>query len=466
VRRHSIALRALAIAPSLALALAPTPGCGESRSQRPQRDLDVILIVVDTLRADHVGAFGYGRPTTPHIDALAARGVRFADATSQASWTAPSMVSLFQSRHVVSEFVRMPEAPTLAERLRAAGYRTAGFQDNILLAPGNGFERGFDSYDMEMGPVRYREVLGTHDGRPLFAYFHFVDPHDPYAPIEQFDVFEPETDADLRERFLAYLLERSPDAPRDELESRAARAADEAGRLVALYDGDVLQADRRVQFVMEVLEESGRLQRSLVILTADHGECLWDHREAESVLDEERRADPLRAFKMTHNTLVTEELLHVPLIMAGPGLPAGRVVQQPVENVDIVPTVLDLLGLPVPDGLDGASLVPEIEGQPGGRGRDRVYANTMIFSSSRARDGRKLVLPWDEAGPDGAHAFRLATDPRERQPLPPGDPAFDDLHAALGELRATGLAAQADEALVDDETRRRLEQLGYVHDGH
>jgi hypothetical protein len=128
--------------------------------------------------------------------------------------------------------------------------------------------------------------------------------------------------------------------------------------------------------------------------------------------------------------------------------------------------VLDLLGLQRPEGIDGRSLAPEIEGRPGARGRDMVVANTMVFSSARARDGRKLVLPWDAAGPDAARAFRLATDPRERQPLPPDDPAFADLRAALDELRSSGLRAQPAEALVDEETRRRLEQLGYLQESH
>ncbi|HZL98829.1 MAG TPA: sulfatase [Planctomycetota bacterium] len=447
-------LAALAVLATLQLAAPDDPPA------REPRDGDVILIVVDTLRADHVGCYGYHRPATPGIDAIAARGVRFAKAFAQSSWTGPSMVSLFLSRHVLTDFMRMPEGQALAERLRAAGYRTVAFQYNPLLAPGQGFERGFDSYEMLADPGRYREVLGAPDGRPLFAYFHFIDPHDPYSPQPLFDVFAPELDADLRARVLAYLRAVQPDSPETDLQFRASQAADRAAEIVARYDGDVLQADSRVQMVVQALGETGRLGRSLLILTSDHGECLGDHHQSPSAPRDKEPDNPLWWFKMTHGDLVTEELLHVPLILAGPGLPWGAVVEQPVELVDLLPTILDLSGLELPAGLDGRSLRREIGGAAAGR--EFTYASTWLLSSVRARDGRKLVLPWEAGGADPARAYRLASDPRERQPLPPDDPAFADLRAAMDAFRARGLRARPEDVLVDEETRRRLDELGYV----
>lgn len=442
----------------------PTPAAAQSRSAvsrgLSRQERDVVLIVIDTLRADHVGCFGYDRPTTPHIDALAARGVRFAKAFAQSSWTGPSMVSLFQSRHVLSPFVHMPEGPTLAERLREAGFRTAAFQYNPMLGPGSGYERGFDSYVMTADPELYGDPLELQDGRPLFTYFHFIDPHDPYSPIPEYDVFEPRRDLDLQARLAAYLRSLQPDTPADELEAQAAAAADAGARLVAKYDGDVLEADARVGMVIEALRESGRLARSLIVLTADHGECLGDHQQSPSAPREREQANPLWVFKMTHGDLVTEELLHVPLVIAGPGVAAGVVMEQPVENVDIVPTLLDLLGLDVPGSLDGRSLALQTRGVPGGR--DYTYASTALFGSVRARDGRKLVMAWNPDGLDPSRAYRLDVDPRERAPLSPDDPAFADLAAQFDVLRSLGLRGRAEDLLIDDLTRSRLEALGYI----
>jgi arylsulfatase A-like enzyme len=432
---------------------------------RPLRDLDVVLIVLDTLRTDHVGCYGETRPTTPAIDGLAASGVRCLDATAQSSWTAPSMVSLFTGRHVASDFVKMPEGPTMAERLRAAGMRTVAFQDNILLAPGAGFERGFDTYVMEGGPVAIRGALDIQDGRPLFAYFHFVDPHDPYKPEPEFDLFAPQPpDAELRERFAAVVAADPQVAPGDRVR-RTEEAVQHVARQRALYAGDVRQVDRRVAFVLQQLAETGRLQRSLVILAADHGECLWDHAEAPSALAPEHRGDPLRVYKQTHNTLLTQELIHVPLLLAGAGLPAGVSVPGPVENIDILPTVLDVLGQARPPEIQGRSLLPEITAAAArmpAPGRALVVSNTALFTSVRSLDGRKLVVPWKPDGPDAPVAYRLAEDPRERRPLDPQLPEFAELWKAVAAARAGALTSSRGEDQVDAETQRRLEALGYA----
>lgn len=449
-----------------ALLVLATAACSSDPGPATTPDVDVVLIVLDTLRADHVSAFGHGRQTTPALDHLASVGARFTEAYAQSSWTAPSMVSLFQGRHVASEFVRMPDTPTLAQRLAEAGFRAVGFQDNILLAPGNGFEAGFESYDMEAGPVRIREVLGAHDPRPLFAYFHFVDPHDPYAPLPHNDVFAPgEPDPGRLARFRAHLDEVRPELPAGRREALAHEAAAEAERQIALYDGDVRQTDRRVAFVLELLTELGRRERTLILVTADHGECLWDRPEVAAALTDERRAHPLTAFKRTHNALVTHELTRVPLVLAGPGVPPGVTLDGLCENVDLLPTIFDLLGLPIPRDTDGTSLVPAMEAAASGRahpGKDFAFSNTGLFSALRTRDGRTLIAPWLGDAPSRRVAYDRSTDPRERMPLPADRPDLAPLHRALDALRQAALHAEEDEDMVDAETRRRLEALGYV----
>jgi arylsulfatase A-like enzyme len=423
---------------------------------------------VDTLRADHLGCYGHERPTSPTIDALAARGVRFTRATAQSSWTAPSMVSLMLSRHLAADFVRMPPGRTLAERLSAAGWRTAAFVDNILLAPGTGFDRGFDVYEVEPGPLRIRPVFEARDERPLFAYFHFVDPHDPYAPLPEFDAFPalplPER---MRQDFRTHLGRVSPELDTDARTEAVEAAARHVARERARYEGDVLQSDRRVQFVTGLLEETGRLDRTLVILTADHGECLWDHEEAPSALDDEGRTDLLKAFKQTHNSVLYEELVRVPLILAGPDLPSGLVVDAPVENTDLLPTVLDALDL-APDGsLDGRSLLPQIEAAAAGvrpAGRALRFTNTRLFTAVLDDENWKLVEPWNPEGPDRPALYDLGADPLERNPLDASGPRAEALREALVAWRRTALRPVAGEDVIDDTVLQRLEQLGYA--GH
>jgi arylsulfatase A-like enzyme len=426
----------------------------------------VVLIVVDTLRADHLGCYGHARPTSPTIDALASRGVRFTRATAQSSWTAPSMVSLMLSQHLAADFVRMPSGRTLAERLSAAGWRTAAFVDNILLAPGTGFERGFDVYEMEPGPLLIRPQFETDDARPLFAYFHFVDPHDPYAPFPEFDVFPPGPVPErMRQDFTAHLREIAPELDAHALDQAVEAAALHVARERARYEGDVLQADRRVQFVLKLLEQTGRIGRTLVILTADHGECLWDHREAPSTLDDAGRADLLKAFKRTHNSVLYEELVRVPMLLAGPGLPPGLVVDAPVENTDLVPTVLEFLGMPRDKALDGRSLLPLVAATGDGSrdgGRPLRFTNTSLYTAVLDDEGWKLVEPWSADGPDRPALYDLRSDPLERSPLAVDGARARALREALQAWRRAARRPAAGEDVIDDMVRQRLEQLGYL----
>jgi arylsulfatase A-like enzyme len=436
--------------------------------------------------------------------------VRVEDVTAQSSWTAPSMVSLMLSRHVADNFVRMPPLPTLAERLRAAGYRTAAFVDNILLAKGTGFDRGFDTYEIEPGPKRILPVLHDGDPRPLFAYFHFVDPHDPYKPLPPFDLFPPEPlPAWMLDALAAAARERQPAAAESELDALVDAAARAMAEARARYAGDVRQGDQRVRFVREALAASGRTD-ALVVIAADHGECLWEHREAPSLLTEEKRGSLLTQFKMTHNSVLYEELVRVPLVFSGAGLPRGRVLPGPAQNVDIVPTILELLGLPLPAELEGTSLIGAMTGgapagvapagarqagarqagarQAGARqagagpseagsgdvaggaaGDERfLHANTAVFTSVRGTSGFKLIVPWDAAGGDVPELFDLRSDPHEQRPiaLPPADPearaAAERLTRELHEYRRTGLHAASAEDVIDADTRERMEALGYL----
>lgn len=460
--------RAAGLLLSFLPALSAMLGCERAPERTPTGN-DVVFFLIDTLRADHLGCYGYDRATSPHIDRLAAAGARIARATAQSSWTAPSMVSLMLSRHVGVDFVRMPAGTTLAERLRAAGYETTALQFNILLDRGAGHERGFDEYLVEPDVDQMLAAIDRKGERPRFLYIHLVAPHDPYAPARVFDVFQPRALPETqRSDFARYLRELDGDLSEAELAAAVEQAAASMAADIARYDGEILQVDDAVGRIVQRVRQAGRIDRTVFVLGADHGECLWEHREARAVLGTGPVPELRKAFKMSHSSLVCEGLLHVPMIFSGPGVPQGVVLDGLAENIDLGPTVLDLLGLELPRGIDGESLLPALrEAADGGapRGRDLVFANTTVFTAARTRSGYKLIVPHLAGGPDPRQFFHLATDPRERAPAAEEGAAFEGLSGAIESFRRSALRAENGEDEIDSEIGRRMRQLGYLGDG-
>ncbi len=447
----------------VAFASALCASCAEKEAAPRGNGLDVLLCVIDTLRPDHLGCYGHSRATSPTIDRLAAEGTCVAHATAQSSWTGPSMVSMMLSRHVADDFVKMPPGATLAEMLSEAGYRAAAVQSNILLEEGSGLERGFEDYALRPLPPQFIDILRRDDGRPRFVYVHLTQPHDPYEPVPQFDVFKPEPlPRGQIDDYAAFLEEAHPSWSEAERSQVLERAAAQVAAAAARYDGEILQADKVLADVLSLLP---RPDQTLVVVAADHGECLWQRREAPSGLLGADTGDLLTVFKPTHNVLLSEELIHVPLVLHGPGVPAGAVLPGLAENVDILPTILELLGLEPPDDIDGKSLAASMARLAAGEepaGRDIVFSNTTLFTAARARGGRKLVLPWREAQPDQPAFFDLAADPGERTPLPLSGREYEGLKSAIEEFRERALRASSAENVVDADVERRLLELGYV----
>jgi choline-sulfatase len=319
-RRHP-ALAALLLLPLL------LAGC---RRPRP----NVLLITIDTLRADHVGCYGYGPAYTPNIDALAAQGVRCDNAVSAAPITMPShssiLTGLFPPAHGVRDngtYALGDRAVTLAERMKAAGYETQAFVSAAVLNRRYNLTQGFDGYDddlwTENAPKLFmiRDRKGTRTaervlawlgkwerrpGRPpFFAWVHLFDPHQPYDP--------------------------------DEIDSQ---------RCALPYDAEIAGADRAVGMILDRLRRDGLLADTLVVLTADHGESLGEHKEK------------------THAIFVYDATMRVPLVWRFPRtFPAGRVYRGPVRTVDIVPTVLGVLGLPGASETQGVDLGAPLAGR-------------------------------------------------------------------------------------------------------
>jgi arylsulfatase A-like enzyme len=434
----------------------------------------VVLVSIDTLRADHLSSWGYARPTSPQIDRLAAQGVRFARAEAPASWTLPSHVSLFTSQLPSTHGVRddrvslPPQATTLAELLSAAGYTTAGFVSWIYVGAAYGLGQGFDVYRELVERARLEPASGggaapagqvvdaalawlaAGPKRPFFLFVHLFDPHLDYAPPPPYDTLfggDPAA-ADgsyaFLSRFIPYLGRPVPPL------SEAARE-----RIVALYDGEIRYADEQIGRLLRALEERG--DDCLVILLSDHGEELGEHGSLEG-----------------HGWTLFGEVLRVPLVVRLPGgEAAGRVVDAPVTLLDVAPTVLDVLGLPAPASFQGRSLLGLARGGPAPGGRllvaqtDRSGARLRSVRGERwkrieVRDAgaATLGLPVRE----GALLFDLESDPGEQRDRSAEEPAVARyLSAALAAAESGAPEAHAPVPVeLSPEERARLRALGYA----
>ncbi len=422
----------------LLVVIAHVAACVLSGCARQQADQvvppppDVVLITIDTLRADRVGAYG-GRPeTTPNLDRLAGRGITFMGATAHVPLTAPSHASiltgLYPPHHTLRDnggFVLSPRSRTLAELLRERGYHTAAFVASYVLNRNTGLARGFETYGdrfdasgphpslpglQRRGPEVARDAIGwlATVGHPFFLWVHLYDPHAPYDPPPAFG-------------------SRFPGKP---------------------YEAEIATSDWAVGEVLRAVDTKSR--NALVIATADHGESLGEHGEME------------------HGLLLYDATLRVPLIVAGPSIRAGGRVAQQVRHVDIVPTVLDWAHVPLPVGLDGVSLRSVIAGQAGGPAPSS-YSETLFgrlhFGWSELRAVRNGQFKFVEA-PD-PELYDVRADPGERANL------FSqrrETAAALSKALATlGGPSSEDAAATTSPVKsveaERLRSLGYVS-GH
>jgi choline-sulfatase len=407
----------------------------------PKQDINVLLITLDTLRADYVSCYGSKNVSTPAIDGLAARGVRFAQAIAQVPLTSPSHASIltgtYPQVHGVRDmggFVLEKDVPTIASVLGQAGYDTAAFVGSAVLNRHYGLDRGFATYADQMqaestspklpgvvaevrGEVVTRRALdwlGKHQetspGKKFFVWVHYYDPHFPYDPPEP------------------YRSEHSKN----------------------LYAGEVAYADAQVGRLIGWLSEAGLLDRTLVVLLADHGESLGEHGE------------------YTHGVFLYDSTVHIPMIVAGPGIPSGRMVPQQVRSIDVEPTIADLLGLPAGDKAQGVSLISSlIEGRE--PRSNYCYMETLYPKTShgwselrgmRTDEWKLIVAPKPEL-------YRFSDDPDEAKNVIAGHPAdADRLQKKVWEVAGPPQSlGKLEPKPVDDERRRELDALGYVSSG-
>jgi arylsulfatase A-like enzyme len=429
--------------------------CGPRGAPRPPRN--VVCIVIDALRADHLGLYGHPRPTSPHLDALARRSLVVEGMIAQSSWTKPSIGSLFTSL-LPSEHQAVREATknrlaaghaTLAEALQQAGYRTAGFSENPHIGTSTGFDQGFDRFETSVGYagncawVLERAAAWLTEpppsDRPFFLYLHFLDPHGAYQPDEGWRaafVGDLETGNDAVRWGLVGELIRSADSEVD------LPAAD--GRyLQALYDAEIRETDRGVARFLAFLEERGLLESTAVLVTADHGEEFLEHG------------------MLKHGYQLYDESVRVPLILAVPGRgPAAA--RARVQHVDVAPTLLDLVGVPAPGAFAGRSFAGLLRGE--------APADAPIVSETRAhgvdtksvRSGEWTLIVDEKGG--GARLFRTDVDPGERTDLYAREAQkAGDLERVLeGSVRDARAGALADTSGAGDPAAEKaLKTLGY-----
>jgi arylsulfatase A-like enzyme len=412
----------------LALAALLAVAACSGGAPRPEARLNVLLITIDTLRADRVGGYGGPAVPTPAIDGLAGRGALFLRAFAHSPQTLPSHASILigttplaHGVHDNIDFVVGPRNVTLAELLKARGYATAAFVSASVLDSRFGLDQGFDVYDdaflapgaPKTSPAEQKAEttvekalswLGSAGGGPWFLWIHIWDPHTEYAPPEPFAT-------------------QYRDRP---------------------YDGEVAYADFALGRLFQAIEASGAAERTLTVLTADHGEGLGDHGER------------------THGYLAHNATIWVPLIIAGPKAGPSRP-EAPVSHSDIVPTVLDILGVPAPPEIQGRSLRPALAGKS-------LPVRPIYF---------ECLSPYYEMGWAPMQGYVAGSDKFVRSPLP----ELYDLDRDFGELNnlapTVDLSARGKEldrliagltpatppdsrAATAPELKERLASLGYV----
>ena len=406
----------------IALVAATLIGCAPA-APLPSTPHPINIVDVDTLRADHLGCYGYDRDTSPNIDAFATQSLLFERTFSQAPNTPPSQASilsgLYPSTHgmVYDEDRISGEVVMLAEALSARGFRTAGFHDGGYLREVFGFGQGFELYDdnkgggLEVIGPKAIDWLNEHADEDFLLFIHTYDTHTPYAPKPPYDSmfmegvpdptpgFEPTTDRMEQIRLSKYTdtLLTLPD--------------NDLAYAMALYDGEIRAVDTWFGEFWRVVRELGLDRRATVVFISDHGEEFQEH---GSVLHEKLYAT----------------VTHIPFMIRLPGGRLARRIPEIVESVDLMPTLLELTGTPIPSAVQGASLLQLMLGQVSDL--DHVaFSESPFFGHRRAVAFGDHHLLYTKKN-NQTELYNLRTDPREEQDRSQKDRAkFVELSSAL-----------------------------------
>ncbi|OPL18495.1 MAG: hypothetical protein AVO35_03975 [Candidatus Aegiribacteria sp. MLS_C] len=424
--------------------------CGESDEDEGS---SVLLVIIDTIRADHLGSWGYERDVTPALDSLASAGTRFSECQAHSSWTLPSVSSILTGRtpreHGAGSvegrmFGIPPSVPTLQSLLHSRGWSTCGLFNVVFLSEDFGFHRGFDHFDCRgvtgnRGTRRADETVdeliqwldGLERGQPFLAVLHLYDPHIPYDPPPPWDtLYAGSITGSIRQGGSQIDTMQAVNSGNAELSPEGLRS------MIDLYDGEIAFTDSQLQRLFRHLRSSGRGETTVIVVVGDHGEEFMEHSGIE------------------HGRTLYQEVLHVPLIMSGPGIPRGTVVDRVCAQVDLLPTILEILGMQPQPGLPGIDL---LSGVP--EGRDLPSSNllwTNVPQAAIRRDGLKLI--WFPQ--DTVHQFyELDSDPLEQMDLESAD---SSMTRAAEYYWSTPVLADPPEVSFDEAENNQLRDLGYI----
>ena len=422
-------------ASSLLLCLAAISAC-DGAPRRGER-ANVILIVIDGLRADHLTPFGYSRDTSPFLDEMAATGVLFENTISQSSGTKTSVASLLTSLYPEAHGVRgvnyvLPDSiQLLPEVLRDHGYRTFAIHGNPWLEERFGFNQGFDefrfthwykdTFDAQMVNEQALQWVDEKQTPPFLLYLHYMDAHSPWKPPGDFDRFGPEA--------------------------------------VDQYDGSILYLDSRLKALYGELTKRGLDESTWIIVTADHGEEFGEHGN----------------YKVGHGLTLYREVLRVPLIFHQRHhgqAPAGKRVSRQVRLIDVAPTILELVGIPIPEHLEGVSLRANVVDADEISGED-LEAFSQVGRNGVALDGDliavttkefKYILDF-ESGTE--ELYDLTADLGETRNVAGVNPAltreFKEKALRFRRIETAKRIDVAPGAEIDEELRKQLRALGYLN---
>lgn len=427
---------------------------------------NLILISIDSLRADRVGSYGNPHDTSPTIDRIGRQGVRFGNASSSSSWTLPSHMSMFTGRDVlghgvISESDKLsPAVPTLAGRLKSAGLATAAIVSTPVLSAKFGFGHGFDSYDdqtipapnafdaVKDEPAPTVEKLATtwlreHASERFFLFLHFWDVHYDYIPPPPYDtMFDPDYKGTVTGKDFYEDSAINKHLPERDVE-----------HLLALYDGEIRWVDDHLARIFQVVDDLGLAGKTAIIITSDHGDEFFEH-----------------GYK-GHGRTLYNEVTRVPLVMSVPGLPGNQVVETPVSLVDLMPTALTMLGVETPAGLSGVDLLDDSEGS---RLSQRAAVHGWLCNLKVRSDCQAM-----QNGPIGTllHHFQplklefFAADDAKQQKNLAGSSGWprekqmslldSQLNASWKSYRQLGQDRGGSD--LDPATRDRLKDLGYIN---
>lgn len=417
-------------------------GCPQAgrEEKRPAawKPLNVVLVTIDTLRADRVGCYGYAKAETPHLDQLANRGVLFENAVAQVPLTPPSHASMFTGVYPtvhqvrdVGGFVLSASHPTLAKILASKGWTTAAFVGSAVLKKGVGLHQGFQIYDDRIPEPDVDSAVRGHadrpagevvdlaiqwltrqgSTRPIFLWVHLYDPHAPYKPPPPF-----------RESF-----RQRP------------------------YDGEIAYADSQVGRLLKAVQDKGLLANTIFSILADHGESLGEHGE------------------FSHGVFLYEATVRIPWVLAGPGMPVGKRVRDQARTIDLLPTILELVGGEIPPECQGVSLVPGFSGQP--VRTEHAYAEALFPKINMGWAELRAIRTnkWKYVQAPRPELYDLESDPNEEKNVIQFHPEeAKELKTRLEELLSKGSGSSAEQVVVgkvDAQLEKQLRSLGYLSGG-